>query len=339
MKIWGWVLTSLGGITALETLVGLASGGGADGLVSALVFLIPGLLLLWMAARQVKRWDRYEALINKEGNTSIPMLARRMKLSEKTVYADLHRMISNDFFVGPAFNVEARIDGEHEMLVMCRGGVPIEPLPEKVQEEAPREEPAEGNWQDPEDIPQAQWQDNPIRVEMTDLETIQQAIAMTPEEDVRNSLYGLEGSLRRIDERVQENPELKKKSSIRNLYRYYMPQIIELIQRYQDDDTTEDTRRQIRKALLTSANALSNIEADLLESDQMDVEVDIEVLKNMFAKDGLIRDPFGAAAQQAKPGNAEEAPAQVNWNQAQTQPAQQAQTQPPQAEVQQNASQ
>ena len=51
-----------------------------------------------------------------------------------------------------------------------------------------------------------------------------------------------------------------------------------------------------------SANALSNIEADLLERDQMDAEVDIEVLKNMFAQDGLLgrQGQTGAKAGQAQ---------------------------------------
>ena len=63
---------------------------------------------------------------------------------------------------------------------------------------------------------------------------------------------------------------------------------MELINKYQSPDTPADVKEQIKDALKTSADALSNIEADFLEKDQMNLEVDIEVLKNMFAQDGLL---------------------------------------------------
>ena len=94
--------------------------------------------------------------------------------------------------------------------------------------------------------------------------------------------------------------------AIKRLYKYYLPQILELIRKYQAPDTPADIKKQIRDALGTSANALSNIEADLLERDQMDAEVDIEVLKNMFAQDGLLGRQGQAApkAGQAQAGTA-----------------------------------
>lgn len=325
-KIWGWILTTIGGITTLSVLAELLTGfSDAGDLVSGLIFLIPGLILLGLAKQQVARWDRYEALIDNRGNTSIPMLAERMNLPVKTVYSDLQKMILSDFFIGPNNNIEAYIDGEHDLLVMSSGGKPLEPIPESKPGANPFEEqagfgqtggagaqaqqadpfaqrPGEGNWQDPEDIPDAEWREEPIQVQLTDLEVIQETIAHTSDDEVRNALYGLEGSFRRIDERVQANPELKKKNSIRNLYRYYLPQIMELIRRFRSGEMTPESRQQIRGALMTSAGALANIEADLMEKEQMDIEVDVEVLKNMFARDGLLRSE-AAGPQTAKTGS------------------------------------
>ena len=245
-RVWGWILTILGALELPAALVAL----DASALISPLIFLIPGIILLLTAKKQVDKWDRYEAIIDNRGNTPISLIARKMGLPEKTVYSDLQTMIHSDFFIGPNCNIEAYVDAEHDMLVMTSGGKPLRPIPDIPKEEPkPQEEPAKPK---EEEVPEAQFEK------------------------------------RRIDERLQSQPELAEKMAIKRLYKYYLPQILELIRKYQAADTPADIKKQIRDALGTSANALSNIEADLLERDQMDAEVDIEVLKNMFAQDGLL---------------------------------------------------
>ena len=291
-KVWGTILTVAGALGIPAAMGALASGGDVSGLISSLLFLVPGLVLLLQARKQVRRWDRYEAIIDNRGNTPISLIAKKMGLSEKTVYSDLQTMIHNDFFIGPNYNIEAYIDAERDMLVMASGGQPLRPLPDLPEEEADakagssfeKESPDAGD----EDAKAKKEAEEIHEVELTDLELIQQAITDTPDDEVRGYLYGLEGSVRRIDERLQDEPELMQKVSIKRLYKFYLPQILDLIRQYQEPDTPPDLKRQIKEALKTSANALSNIEADLLERDQMDAEVNIEVLKNMFAQDGLL---------------------------------------------------
>ena len=281
-RIWGWILTILGGMELISAIAALE----LSAMAGPLIFLIPGLILLLLAKKQTSKWDRYEAIIDNRGNTPISLIARKMGLSEKEVYADLQTMIHSDFFIGPNCNIEAYVDAEHDMLVMSSGGQPLRPIPDIPKEEpAPQAEPV----QEEEEVPEAQYQQEAQpEEELSDLEMIRQAIRETNDETVRGYLYGLEGSARRIDERLQNQPELAEKMAIKRLYKYYLPQILELIRKYQAPDTPADIKKQIRDALGTSANALSNIEADLLERDQMDAEVDIEVLKNMFAQDGLL---------------------------------------------------
>lgn len=314
MKIWGWILTALGGISILEGLGQLLSGHGVASVFDGLIFLIPGLILLWYARRQVSRWDRYEALIDNKGNTSIRMLCEKMKLPEKTVHADLYRMIGNDFFIGPNYNIESYIDGERDLLVMAVGGRPLKPLPEVSPKEAEREaardqQTSEAACQDNEDLEMAGREkeghgsgtkDRATDLELTDLEIIRKVITETSDDGVRNSLYGIEGSLRRIDERIQGDSALRNKPGIRKLYKYYVPQIMDLIREYRDRNTSEEMKKQIGDALHTSAGALANIEADLLEKEQMDLEVDIQVLRNMFAQDGLLKPASGAKAMTAE---------------------------------------
>ena len=280
-RVWGWILTILGALELPAALVAL----DASALISPLIFLIPGIILLLTAKKQVDKWDRYEAIIDNRGNTPISLIARKMGLSEKTVYSDLQTMIHSDFFIGPNCNIEAYVDAEHDMLVMTSGGKPLRPIPDIPKEEPePQAEPEKPK---EEEVPEAQFEKEAAE-ELSDLELIRQAIRETDDETVRGYLYGLEGSVRRIDERLQNQPQLAEKMAIKRLYKYYLPQILELIRKYQAPDTPADIKKQIRDALGTSANALSNIEADLLERDQMDAEVDIEVLKNMFAQDGLL---------------------------------------------------
>ena len=346
-KRWGWVLTVLGGLSLPSAISSVAGGAALGALAGPLVFLIPGVVLLLLAKRQVDRWDRYEAIIDNYGNTPISLIAKKMGLPEKTVYSDLQEMIHSDFFIGPNCNIEAYIDAERDLLVMSSGGEPLRPLPDLPKEEEEQDARAQGKATakagqarkgsgagkaaeeaafDAESEEEESITDEEIHeVELTDLEVIQQAIMNTSDDEVRGYLYGLEGSVRRIDERLQDQPELMEKISIKRLYKYYLPQIVELIGKYQDPDTSADLKRQIKGALKTSASALANIEADLLEREQMDAEVDIEVLKNMFAQDGLL--DRGGRPQAARTGTAQASAGQtVQAGAAQTAQAGAAQT-------------
>lgn len=314
-KIWGWILTAIGGVNLISTL-GMIGMMDTSALIAPFLFLIPGLYLLLSSQKKVRTWDRYEAIIDNYGNTPISLIAKKMGFSEKKVYSDLQEMIHSDFFIGPNYNIEAYLDAERDLLVMTSGGRPLKPLPDLPEEE-------------PQAYTQAQAQPEPEpevetpaeeEEELSDLERIREAIATVKDEETRAYLYGLEGSVRRIDERLQAQPELMEKMSIKRLYKYYLPQILELIRKYMAPDTPADLKAQIREALGTSASALANIEADLMERDQMDAEVDIEVLKNMFAQDGLLGRSAAAA-----PGGAAR-PAGAKAGQAAAAQAQQKQT-------------
>ena len=186
-RVWGWILTILGALELPAALVAL----DASALISPLIFLIPGIILLLTAKKQVDKWDRYEAIIDNRGNTPISLIARKMGLSEKTVYSDLQTMIHSDFFIGPNCNIEAYVDAEHDMLVMTSGGKPLRPIPDIPKEEPkPQEEPAKPK---EEEVPEAQFEKEE---ELSDLEMIRQAIRETDDETVRGYLYGLEGSVR-----------------------------------------------------------------------------------------------------------------------------------------------
>ena len=307
-KIWGSILTALGLLTLLNFII---HHDDVQDLFATFFFMTPGIISLKRAFQKTRRWDEYEAIIDNEGNTPISLICQRMNMSQRAVYADLQQMIQNDFFIGPNYNIQAYIDAERNMLVMSVNGRPLKPLPDLPKEEEAAKDPktdakaGQDGQAKPGQAAQAgaaaaDAEDKKAAdVKLSDLDKIRQAIPKTQDEETRGYLYGLEGSLRRIDQRVQANPSLKERTSIRRLYKFYLPQIMELINKYQSPDTPADVKNQIKDALKTSADALSNIEADFLEKDQMNLEVDIEVLKNMFAQDGLLDEnsPLNASAQ------------------------------------------
>lgn len=298
-KIWGGILTACGLLTLLNFII---FHDDVQDLFATFFFLAPGIVVLKRAFEKTRRWTQYEAIIDNQGNTPIPLICERMNMSQRAVYSDLQNMIHEDFFIGPNYNIEAYIDAERNMLVMSSGGRPLKPLPDlPKKEETAQENDAKAGQSAADAARKAQSGAGASQnakaegtakksddVKLSDLDKIRQAIPKTTDEETRGYLYGLEGSLRRIDERVQANPSLKERTSIRRLYKFYLPQIMELIRRYQAPETPADVKGQIKDALKTSADALSNIEADFLEKDMMDLEVDIEVLKNMFAQDGLL---------------------------------------------------
>lgn len=291
-KIWGWILTGLG----LLTFTDLFTDPSVTNLVDGLIVLIPGVILLATTYWQVRKWDRYDAIIDNHGNTPIPLIAERMKLPEKTVYSDLQKMVVNDFFIGPNADIGSYVDAERELLVMTYAGQPIKPLPEPAQYYQAQAEPEYDEGQDAaaySSEPEEDYVDiNESEMELTDLDVIRQAIAHTSDDALRGYLYGIEGSFRRIDERVQSEPALKQKTSIRRLYKYYLPQIIELIGKLKEPQTTPEMKKQITATLRDSATAFANIEADIMDKDQMDLEVEMDVLRNMFAQDGLLKEEW-----------------------------------------------
>ena len=299
-KIWGSILTALGLLTLLNFII---HHDDVQDLFATFFFMTPGIISLKRAFQKTRRWDEYEAIIDNQGNTPISLICERMNMSQRAVYADLQQMIQSDFFIGPNYNIQAYIDAERNMLVMSVNGRPLKPLPDLPKKEdedkdanaeakagqtgqTGQAKPGQGAQASADE--QAAAARKAADAKLSDLDKIRQAIPKTKDEETRSYLYGLEGSLRRIDQRVQANPALKDRTSIRRLYKFYLPQIMELINKYQSPDTPADVKEQIKDALKTSADALSNIEADFLEKDQMNLEVDIEVLKNMFAQDGLL---------------------------------------------------
>ena len=124
-----------------------------------------------------------------------------------------------------------------------------------------------------------------------DLKADAAALAFKKAQDkvVKASLYDLEGSVRRIEQKLASEPELAENQNIRNLQRHYLPMTMDLVKKYMEERNSPQTMELIGQALGTCADAFTSIERKLTERDDMSTEADILTLQSMFAQDGLLQ--------------------------------------------------
>lgn len=262
-KIWGVVCIVLG-------LLMIDSYMSATDIVMLAVFVLLGGYLLISAVRSTSKWNKYEALVNQYGNTPIPFLAQKMKKPESVVRADIQEMINNCFFIGPGSDITAYINGELNMLVMTRNGVPIEPL----------------------DSASVAAKKADVSDDTDDAAKIRKAIDSVTDDNVKICLYNMESSVRRINRKLKESPELEDTTNIRKLKSFYLPQTMVLIDKYTDGYASPQTLESIGRALVTCSEAFANIEHKLNENEDINTQVDIEVLKRTFEREGLLDSDF-----------------------------------------------
>lgn len=278
--ICGSILSAIGLIRIMD-FVEFPYPWHADSLIIGGILLLLGVAVVIATWRKVDKWNRYEAFINNRGNTSISFLAKALGEKEEDVCATLQQMINEHFFLGPESNVEAYIDGPRNLLVMTVDGKPLEPIEETVRRmkaAEPKPEPALAPAPVRTASPQSQ-----------NVELLRKAIETTEDKVVKASLYDLEGSVRRIEQKLASEPELAENQNIRNLQRHYLPMTMDLVKKYMEERNSPQTMELIGQALGTCADAFTSIERKLTERDDMSTEADILTLQSMFAQDGLLQ--------------------------------------------------
>lgn len=129
-------------------------------------------------------------------------------------------------------------------------------------------------------------------IENSNLNKIRNAIELAADGEVKDCLYDIEKSVRKIDKRLMEDPSLENNNDIRKYKTNYLPQTVELIEKYTSGDCSDATRTKIKDVLFLCRDAFRSIERKIFEADDMDTLVDIEVLKNTFAREGLTDSDF-----------------------------------------------
>ena len=253
-------------------------GAGAmlDVMVSAgltVLWIILAILLHVTIRRRQTKWSKYEALINWEGNTSLDYIAQNTGYPKDKVVKDLQFMIDKKFLIGPKENLGAYIDVHNDLLVMTEFGTgkPLEPVEEAIKRKKAQEK---------------------IRNESDSIKTIRQAVLEISDEEMRDCLFELSGSIGKIEKKLKENPELEKMDIVRKFDETYLPRTLELIEKYRKGDGSPETMAKIKETLGVCAEAFDNIEESIYNRESEDTLADIEVIKQLLAREGFLDSDF-----------------------------------------------
>ena len=239
----------------------------------AVLWIILAILLHVTIRRRQTKWSNYEALINWEGNTSLDYIAQSTGYPKDKVVKDLQFMIDKKFLIGPRENLGAYIDIHNDLLVMTEFGTgkPLEPVEEAIKRKKAQEK---------------------IRNESDSIKTIRQAVLEISDEEMRDCLFELSGSIGKIEKKLKENPELAKTDIVRKFDETYLPRTLDLIEKYRKGDGSPETMAKIKETLAICAEAFDNIEESIYNRESEDTLADIEVIKQLLAREGFLDSDF-----------------------------------------------
>ena len=234
-------------------------------------------------SRQTK-WGKYEALINWQGNTSLEYISENTGYPKEKVIKDLQDMIDRKFLIGPKEDLGAYIDKANDLLVMTDFGTgkPLEPLDEAIKRRKTQQK---------------------IKSESDSIRAIRKAVLEIEDEQVRDYLFEMSGSIGKIEKKLKEKPELARMEIVRKFNETYLPRTLDLIEKYRKNDGSPEAMGKIKETLGICAEAFANIEESIYERESEDTIADIEVIKAMLAREGFLDSDFdlsGGKSAQAK---------------------------------------
>ena len=284
--IWGWILLIVGGLNVIDgfRLFHISLVEGLQGIAFPLILTLVGIYLIQNTKKNVAKWDKYDALINQNGNTPLPMLADKMGLPLEQVRKDIQQMINEGFFRDEYGSVGAYIHGEHDILVMMRNGQPKEPVEKTVKEQKEAAKAAA-------EAAKAEAADKERRKDEY-ADAIGKAAAEVSDPDVADSLRSIESSVRKINRKIERRPELKESDSVRQLREIYLPKTMELVDKLTHQDAGPEAMLEIKGILNTCAVAYKSIVDKVYKREDEDTLIDIEVLKQTFEREGLLGSDF-----------------------------------------------
>ena len=298
----GWTVASL--VTGIVFLMSAAGSTDAPefrlgvAIVGAILIAAAGIMKLVLNTR-AKRIRTYEAKINKNGNTSIDELAAAVGKPFNKVADELQAMIADGFFP------QAYVDINNRMLVMTKNGVPIESVERSAAEiKAAKRKKARDGGLAP--------------------ESLDDLITMTDDSELKLKLKTLRTITRKIDERVEQVPELEKQ--VKDFREKYYPEVVRLTDDYnekiadmgkietelvKEEVTTDSTgapvlntnpnylqeqadeiKAQLINLIDSVTEASENLLEKLHEDDIMDITTDIKMLQTTLASKGLLDSDF-----------------------------------------------
>mgnify|MGYP004447011143 FL=1 len=254
--------------------------------------LVIAAVLKLMKNSKAKRIRYYESMVNKNGNTVLFDISSKINRPVAKVADDLQEMIALGFFPN------AFVDVADGLLVMTdENGEPLVPISDTVaanKRDKRKKARASGK------VPNS----------------IDDLITMTDDSDIKDKLKALEAVTDKINKRVEERPDLA--DQVKEFSEKFYPEVVRLTDEYNEkianldavdnirdkseteirveEDSLADQARGIKKQIIKLIDnvieASENLLEKLHEDDIMDIETDIQALKNKIAREGLMDSDF-----------------------------------------------
>ena len=261
-------------------------------IIAAGLAVLGGVLKL-LSSNKGKRIRAYESRINYKGNTSIEELAQVTGRPVDKVIDDLQQMIVAGFFK------EAYVDINNKLLVMTRNGEPLESVEKTAAANRTAKRKA-------------------AREKGVVPESIDDLITMTDDSELKSKLRDLRTITRKIDQRIEERPELE--DQVKDFREKYYPEVVRLTDEYNEKianlgtyskeekvtdrsleinanpNYLEEQAQEIKVQLISLIDSVTEASENLLEKlhedDIMDITTDIKMLQTTLASKGLLDSDF-----------------------------------------------
>ena len=298
----GWIVAGIViGVIFLMASAGSVMGS-PDQIIDAgigVAALIASLVGKLMLNKKAKRIRTYETKVNKQGNTSIDDLCSYVGRPFEKVADELHQMIVDGFFP------DSYVDIDNRMLVMTKDGKPIEDVARSAafNKKAKRKAARDGGA-----VP----------------ESLDDLITMTDDAEIKGKLQALRTVTKKIDERVEQVPELEKQ--VTDYREKYYPEVVRLTDEYNEKivdmgkygednikaevseasdgspvlntnpNYLQEQAAEIKSQLISLIDSVTEASENLLErlheGDIMDITTDIKMLQTTLASKGLLDSDF-----------------------------------------------
>lgn len=302
----GGIILTAGSMYTLVCLLTLTAGiiqtlrGGGLAQAVALFILVcmtgAGLWIIRTGKEMLGRtlrFPRYIHALQGKAYCNISDISERTGEKPKRVLKDLKKMISDRWFV------QGHLDEQEACLMVTDAAYNEYRRIRQLREEQKKAE---------QERQKAARQTRQAAGEMTEVQRviekgkwyvnkIRECNDAIPGEEISRKIDRIELLVRRIFERVEEDPDAV--DDIRKLMEYYLPTTVKLLEAYEQLDgqpeageNIRQAKREIEKTLDTLNTAFEKLLDSLFEDVAWDISSDISVLETMLAQEGLTDDGF-----------------------------------------------
>ena len=262
--------------------------------ILAVIFMVIGFISVMAIISGVRRkaligrLSKYMALFEPKTVISISETATRTGMTNRQIRNDLKAARKKQLH----FDIQCDFDGENIIKGEATWSQYIAAKEQRRLHEAEKSE-REKKLEDPDLAPI-----EAFKIDGNDmLCRIRAANIALPGEVISKKLDMLERTVGQIIRHIEQYPE--KLSETRKLMSYHLPATLSIVEKYREYERLEfkaqsvtEAQEQIEQMLDTVDTAFKKYLEKLMEFDTLDVTTDIEVLKQMFEKDGLTEQMF-----------------------------------------------